>query len=128
MAKRVSFYDKADSKLKRMAATISASLVVIGAATGLCSWISNQFQSVVAAQISEFREETQKSDLRHEQAVTRVELMILIEHDPDNKVAIERMAKYYFVELDGNRYMEEKYSEWALSHDGDISFLLGGKE
>ena len=123
--KKVSIYDKIDSRLKRIAATVSASIVIIGAAVSLCSWLSSQVQSVITTQISDFRQESQEADLRQEQAVTRVELVILIEHDPENKVAIERMAKYYFIELKGDRYMEEKYGEWADKYGGDISFLVG---
>ena len=125
--KKVSIYNKIDSRLKRIAATVSASIVIIGAAVSLCSWLSSQVQAVISAQISDFRQESQEADLRQEQAVTRVELMMLIEHDPDNKVAIERMAKYYFLELNGNRYMEDKYGEWADEYGGDISFLIGDK-
>lgn len=125
--KKVSIYDKIDSRLKRIAATVSASIVIIGAAASLCSWLSSQVQSAITTQISDFRQETQEADLRQEQAVTRVELMILIEHDPENKVAIERMAKYYFIELKGDRYMEGKYGEWADEYGGDTSFLIGGK-
>ena len=125
--KKTSWFDKVDEKVKRLAATISASIVIIGAAAGICSWVSNRFQTVVSEQISDFRQEAQEADLRHEQAVTRVELIMLMEHDPDNKVAIERMAKYYFNDLKGNRYMEDKYSAWANEHDGDISFLIGEK-
>lgn len=120
-------YNKADKKVQRIAKTIGAVTAIIIAAMGVCSWVSNQFQSAVSAQIADFRQETQEYDLRHEQAVTRVELMMLMEHDPDNKVAIERMAKYYLVDLSGDRYMEEKYSQWADEHDGDISFLVGDK-
>lgn len=125
--KKVSIYDKIDSRLKRIAATVSASIVIIGAAASLCSWLSSQVQSAITTQISDFRQETQEADLRQEQAVTRVELMILIEHDPENKVAIERMAKYYFIELKGDRYMEGRYGEWADEYGGDISFLIGDK-
>ena len=126
MAKE-SVYDKADKKLQRVSKTIGAIVALIAAATGICTWVSNQFQNAVSAQISDLTSEIRESDEEQVQAITRIELMMLIEHDPENKVAIEKMAKYYFVDLAGNRYMEERYSAWAAEYGGDISFVIGDK-
>ena len=125
MAKE-SAYDKAGKKLQRASKTVGAIVALFATATGICTWVSNQFQTVVSAQISDLTSEIRESDKEQAQAITRVELMMLIEHDPENKVTIEKMAKYYFVDLVGNRYMEEKYSEWAKEYGGDISFVIGG--
>lgn len=127
MAKRAlgTTYDKADKKLQRIAKTVGAVTAIVAAATGVCTWVSNQFQNAVSVQISNLASEIKESDEEQAQAITRVELIMLIEHDPENKVAIEKMAKYYFVDLAGNRYMEEKYSEWAKEYGGDISFVIG---
>lgn len=124
---RQSTYDKADKKLQRIAATVGAVVALIGATTGVCSWASNQFANAVSAQISDFREETKADSDRHEQALTRVELTILMEHDPDNIVAIEKMAKYYFQELNGDLYMTQKVSDWCVAHNRDCTVLVGGK-
>ena len=126
MAKK-SLYDKTDARLRKVAATVGAVTVLIGAATGICSWVSNQFQTAVASQISDFQEETRAASLKNEQAVTRVELMILMEHDPDNVVAIEQMATYYFRDLGGDKYMTSKYSTWAKQHGGDTTIVIGVK-
>lgn len=127
MPAKKSLYDKADKRVRKWAATVSAVLALVGAATGFCSWISIQFQAAVSAQISDFQDETRNANLRNEQAVTRVELMILIEHDPENVVAIEQMAKRYFVDLGGDKYMTSKYSAWAKKHGGDMTIVIGDK-
>lgn len=57
-------------------------------------------------------------------SLTRLELVDLMRHQPENKVAIERKARHYFTELGGNDYMSGNYSDWAKEHDGDISFVL----
>ena len=119
-------YDKADRSLQRISKTVGAITAILVAAAAVCSWVSNQFQNAVSSQISDFRHETQEYDLKHEQAVTRLELVFLIEHDPTNKVAIEKMARYYFVDLNGDLYMTEKYSNWAQQYNGDISFVIKG--
>ena len=122
-----SFYDKADGKLQRWAGTIGAIVVIGGALTGVASWVGGQFQSVVSAQISGFQEEVRASDKADKQAATRIELMVLMNHDPTNIVAIERMAKYYFQELDGDQYMTKMYSDWCKEYGGDTSIVIGGK-
>lgn len=130
MAKRSrgkSLIDKISSNTTKIAGIVSAIVVLLSAAGGLCTWVSNQFASAVSSQISDFRNETKEANKTQEQAITRVELMVLMEHDPDNVVAIEKMARHYFQELDGDLYMTQKYSEWSKAHGGDTSIILGGK-
>lgn len=125
MVKKESLYDKADKRLHKWAATIGAIIAIIGALTGALGWLQSQFADAVSSQISDFQQETRDADLRHEQAVTRVELMMLMEHDPENVVAIEQMARYYFGELKGNKYMTSKYSAWAKQYGGDMTIAIG---
>lgn len=122
---KTSLYDKADRKLQRISKTVGAITAILVAAAGVCTWVSHQFQSVVSAQISELTVEIQESDREQNQAITRLELMSLIRNDPTNKAAIEKMARYYFVTLDGDLYATEKYSEWAEQYGGDISIIIG---
>lgn len=124
MAKR-SLYDKTDGKIQRWSKTISAVLIVVGAIAGVCSWVSNQFANAVSNQISGFQKEVEQANTRHEQTITRVELIALIEHDPSNTAAIEKTAKYYFRDLNGDSYMLQKYSDWARKYGGDISIIIG---
>lgn len=126
MSKRGSLYDKTDKKLQRVAGTIGAIAMILGALTGVYSWISSQFQHAISQQISAFQEEVKASDRENKQAITRVELTILIEHDPTNIAAIEKMAKYYFQDLNGDLYMTQKYSDWARKYGGDISIVVAG--
>ena len=126
MAKK-SLYDKADKKLQRIAGTVGAIVAIIGAVAGVCSWVNHQFTSAVSAQISGFQEEVRAADKADKQAATRIELMVLINHDPENVVAIERMAKYYFQDLEGDLYMTQLYSEWAKEYGGDTTIVVGGK-
>lgn len=125
MAKK-SLYDKADKKLQKIAGTIGAVIVIIGAIAGVCSWISQQFTSAVSSQISDFQQEVRDNDKVNKQSATRTELMILIEHDSENTVAIEKMAKYYFQDLDGDLYMTQKVSDWCNAHGRDCASIIGG--
>lgn len=118
-------YIKADGKLQRMSKTIGALVVIIGAMASVSTWISDQFQSAISNQITDLRNEIQVSDRRTEQQITRLELANLIHNQPHNKAEIEKVAKYYFVNLDGNWYMTGLYSDWAKEYDGDVSFIVG---
>lgn len=118
-------YIKADKKIQRISKTIGALVVIIGAVASVSTWISNQFQNAVATQIADLRNEIQILDKRTDQQITRLELANLIHNQPNNKAEIEKVARYYFVKLDGDWYMTGLYSTWAKNYDGDVSFIIG---
>ena len=101
-------------------------VAIIGAVTGVCSWVSNQFTQAISAQISDFRSEVKSSNEKQDQQITRLELMNLIQNDPTNITGIEKLAKYYFQDLNGNQYMTGVYSRWCQEYGGDPSVVIGG--
>ena len=124
---KLSWYDKTDKKLQRIAGTIGALLVIGGAITGATGWITSQVTNAMSSQIGDFRQEVKESDRRQDQAITRLELMNLIQNDPTNVAGVEKLAKYYFQELNGNQYMTGIYSRWCAQYGGDPSIAVGGK-
>lgn len=48
--------------------------------------------------------------------VTRMELLRLMQSDPENIDAILQVAEYYFIELDGNAYVHAIFEKWAKEH------------
>ena len=114
-------------RTNKIASIISAMLVIIGVLTGAISWISNHFTSAISIQIEEFRQEVKASDQRQDQAITRLELINLIHNDPTNIAGIEKLARYYFSDLNGNQYMSGIYSRWCQEYGGDPSIAIGGK-
>lgn len=127
MAKKT-IYDKADKKLQKAASIVGSILVLFGALSGVYGWISSQFTNAISSQINEFRQEVKVSDTAQNLAITRLELTNLIKDDPTNVVAIEKMGRYYFGELDGDQYMTAMFSKWAKQYGGDASIVVtGGK-
>lgn len=122
-----SLYDKADKKIQRVSGTISAAIVIIGALTAVFGWISNQFTNAISSQISEFRQEVKDANEKQDQQITRLELMNLIQNDPTNIAGIEKLARYYFSDLQGNQYMTGVYSRWCQEYGGNPSIVIGGK-
>ena len=125
MVKRKLLPEKISKRLQRTSAVVSAITVLVGAASGVCSWVSQHFADAVSAQINDFREEVKVSDKAQNQAITRLELMNLMQNDPTNIAAIEKMARYYFHTLDGDLYATQKYSDWCAKYGGDPSIIIG---
>ena len=125
MAKRKLLSEKMSKKLQKTAAVVSAITVLVGAASGICSWVSQHFADAVSVQINDFREEVKASDKAQNQAITRLELINLMQNDPTNIAAIEKMARYYFHTLDGDLYATQKYSDWCSQYGGDPSIIIG---
>lgn len=55
--------------------------------------------------------------------VTRMELIGLIDKQPNNVDAILQVAEYYFVELNGNAYAHSLFEKWAKEHNVAIGWL-----
>lgn len=127
MAQKKSLYDKADKKIQRVAGTIGAVVVIIGAITGALGWINGQLQNVIASQISDLKGTIQESDKQQNQQITRLELMELMNNQPTNVAEIEKVAKHYFQDLGGNWYMTGLYSKWCEEYGGDPSIAVGGR-
>ena len=124
---KASLYDKTDKNLQRISKTVGAVTILVCTITGIYSWVNEQFQSSVATRIESFREEMLTINRGTEQAITRLELMTLIANEPRNTVAIEKLARHYFQDLDGDMYVTQKYSDWARQYGGDITIIIGVK-
>ena len=59
---------------------------------------------------------------RNELAITRLQLLFLIENQPENEDAIESTAHRYFVELHGNAEAWMPFYHWASAHHVDTDW------
>lgn len=124
MTKKASLYDKTDKKLQRISGTIGAVIAIIGALSGAFGWIQSQFTNAISSQINDFRQEVKTSNDSQDLAIMRLELMNLIQNNPDNIVEIEMVGKKYFnPPYNGDSYMSVIYSQWANERGLDTSFI-----
>lgn len=65
----------------------------------------------------------EKVDLAEMDAV-RSELLVLMNHYPDNESEIMKVAEYYFNELDGDWYMTGLFTKWAESRGIDPDTIV----
>lgn len=124
MKKSEKLYDKTDKKLQRIAGTIGAIAMILGAITGVFSWVQAKFTNAISSQIDEFRQEVKEANDSQDLAIMRLELMNLIQNNPDNIVEIEMLGKKYFnPPYNGDSYMSMVYSRWAKARGLDTSFI-----
>lgn len=126
-------WDSLDKNVQKWATRLGAIATIVGVLTAGGGWLIHQVDNAVAsrieAQTTEIQQEVQKltekvseHEYQTDVKLTRFELLMLMEHDPENIVGIERLARHYFSPpLDGNSYMTSCYTKWAKLYGGDLS-------
>lgn len=51
------------------------------------------------------------------QDTIRIQLLMIMEHQPDNIDTIVKLAEKYFIELKGDWYMTNEFNKWEKAHD-----------
>ena len=65
-------------------------------------------------------ERADESDLND----SRIQLMMLIWHNPKDHRAILKEAEHYFCDLGGNSWIIHKFEEWAEAQNVDVKHLI----
>ena len=121
MVKKVkSKWDNLSSGTQKLASLVTSIIVIGSALFGVANYIVGQLDYRISSQTSAIRDELSAVKL----STTRNELILLMEHNPKNIIEIERLAKLYFVDMNGDFYMTSLYSSWAKEYGGDTSFVL----
>lgn len=118
--KVINKWDSLNSKTQRLVTTITSAGIIIGAFFGFSNYIVTQLDSHIQDQMSDVKADVSEIKL----SSARNELILMIEHNPNNVIEIERLAKVYFVDMKGDFYMTGLYSEWAKQYGGDTSFVV----
>lgn len=128
-------WDKLDAKVQKWAKLLTSISAIIGVLVAGTGWFLSQIDNAVSEkiesqtatlqqevkQISKDREATAKqTDIQ----LTRLELMMLMETDPDNVIEIEKVAHRYFIELGGNTYMSSEFSRWCKMHGANCEIVF----
>ena len=134
-------WDNADKWVKRVIGAVTTLGVIAGMFCGLFSWGIGQLDGFVnaklqdvTAQVVEVQADITRQvstvkqellDIENESRLgrTRLELTTLIAHSPTNVLEIEKVARYFFVDLGGDWYMSQIYSDWAKQYGGDVTFV-----
>ena len=115
---------KLPKKIKDLAGLISAVAVIGGSLVACGHWIVAEVSSTTSARIDALEAKIDANQTKNELAVTRLELMVLIEHDPTNVVEIEKLAKHYFLDLEGDTYVTSVVSQWCKEQSVNCGEIL----
>ena len=110
-------FDTVPSRIKEVSAILSALIVIFTTVGSLMTW----FQNNITAHIDDRIDTLEKSvnDVRLD--TVRLQLDGLIAHDSENVESILSVAKVYFLDMNGDWYMTEKFKKWGREHDVDLS-------
>jgi len=122
--KKENQFGKISENLKKISAVISAIGVIVGAFVGVGGWIVNQVNAESNEQIQALEARLDEAHKESQLGITRLELQGLINDTPENRAEIEKLARYYFLELHGDTYMTSMYSKWATEYGGNIEIVL----
>ena len=111
-------------KVKDAAALLSAIIAIGAALIGGGKWLVMEINSSTNARVDTLEEKIDDNYTKDELATTRLELMVLMEHDPDNVIEIEKLAKHYFSDLNGNSYLTSVFSRWCREHGANCEIVL----
>ena len=112
-------------KVKDIAAFVSAVLVISTALIGAGHWIVKEVTASTNDRIDDLEAKIDDNQESTELATTRLELMMLLDHDPNNVIEIEKLARKYFnPPLNGNTYMTSVISEWCTEHGIDCGTII----
>lgn len=79
-------------------------------------------RSVQFSQIEKKLDESLEKSMRNELATTRLQLLFLIQLQPENKDAILKTAQRYFMELDGNGEVWDVFRHWTDEQGVDSGY------
>lgn len=103
-------------RIKDFSALISAVLVIGAALIGAGQWIVHEVTASTNQRVDSLESKINDNYTKDELATTRLELMVLMEHDPENVIEIEKLARHYFLDLKGNSYLTSVFSKWCREH------------
>lgn len=120
-------FDRLRKHLDAIVAVVAAVTTLGGAVVAAGSWIISEVSAQSNQRIDQLQDELEKSNDEHNLAIMRLELMNLIQNDPNNVVEIEKVGRKYF-SGGGNWYASGYFSRWCTAHSCDASIVLEGKK
>lgn len=111
------------TRIKGVADVITATCVIGAATIGCATWVFSQANADTNKKLDEIISRVEVA----EQDAIRSQLLLLMNHYPENDSEIMKVAEYYFKELDGDWYMTEIFTKWAESRDINPDTIINTK-
>lgn len=114
---RKSVWKSLPKRVQTASAVLSSIIVICTTIGGVLAWFENKMTEHLDNRIDTL--ETTVNDIRLD--TVRLQLDGLIAHDSNNVESILSVAKVYFLDMNGDWYMTEKFKKWGREHDVDLS-------
>lgn len=109
---------KSVPKRIQTASAVLASIVAICTTVGsVLAWFESKMTEHLDNRIDTL--ESTVNNIRLD--TVRLQLDGLMAHDSNNIESILSVARVYFIEMNGDWYMTEKFKKWGREHDVDLS-------
>lgn len=127
-------WDSLSDGVQKAAKFLGAVATIVGVLIGFGTWIVAQITTTldqhisaqtaqIEANIDYLFKKTDKHEGESELTFKRIELMMLMQYNPENTAEIEKVAHSYF-NAGGNSYIMSLYSKWCKQYGGDCSIML----
>lgn len=135
MGKVKNKWDSLDANVQKWATRLGAIATIVGVLVAGGGWLIHQLDNAVATrlesqtseiqtQVKELADEQARTNKQTELQLTRLELLSLMESDPENVVEIEKVARHYFQTLKGNAYMSSMYTKYCKQYNADCEIMF----
>lgn len=116
-------FKDAPKKVQDTATFIGAVIAIGTALVGAGRWIVSEVNASTNARMDAIEQKIDDNQKNNNLAIMRLELMNLMQTDPENVVEIERVGRDYF-SAGGDYYMSGLFSKWAQTHGADATFVI----
>lgn len=110
-------WESVPKRIQTASAVLASIVAICTTVGGVLSWFEAKMTEHIDTRIDTL-EDTVK-DIRLD--TVRLQLDGLMAHDSDNVESILSVAKVYFLDMNGDWYMTEKFKRWGREHDVDLS-------
>lgn len=103
--------------IKKISTLVSAVVVIFTTCASVLVWAQNKLTEHLDGRMASI--ESTVNEIR--QDTVRLQLDNLINNDSENIESILTVAKTYFIDMNGDWYMTEKFKRWGSEHSVDLS-------
>ena len=115
--KKKGFWDSVPKRVQTASAVLSSIILICTTVGSVLAWFSQKMTAHLDNRIDTI--EATVNDIR--QDTVRLQLDNLINNDSNNIESILSVAKVYFIDMNGDWYMTEKFKVWGKEHGVDLS-------
>lgn len=116
-AKSKGIWESVPKRIQTASAVLASIIAICTTVGSVLAWFEAKMTEHLDGRIDGI--EATVKDIRLD--TVRLQLDGLMAHDSNNVESILSVAKVYFLDMNGDWYMTEKFKKWGREHDVDLS-------